>query len=427
MQTSNNTLFYSLLIIVLASFAVGILTQVQQVHAGSEHSLRGWAWIGGASSPAGYAGLGWVGLNSLDDGSSANYGVDVPPTDGDLSGYAWSPYVGWISFEGEGCSSGDPRRTGNSIMGGAQILSLAGNAGNTGYDGCIDLDLTINDGNVTGYSWSDDLGWVWFGGWLPSAELTGNDCDISAGYSTCQGSFTWSIQNASNPEVYNTTRGQLYSTELTGNNVLRTIDYGANTVVARDGATTLKEITVTAECAGGSTWDTTNALCVADTGVCGSATDQAHTAAPTSNLCADGTTLVDMSMKEITAGWEWQCAGASADPADTVSCVAPAVPDIKIEGTPDLIRSGQEADLEVTITADWDLSCEILNAKKDPISIDHFADPSQQTYSGPNIRTRPLIHAQIVTLTCPYPARFDGVSDAATSTRINVVPTYEEI
>jgi hypothetical protein len=57
---------------------------------------------------------------------------------GNISGYAWSDTIGWVSFN---CSDGGP--TGNNICG----TLLYG------------LNADVN-GTVTGYAWSDNVGWI---------------------------------------------------------------------------------------------------------------------------------------------------------------------------------------------------------------------------------------------------------------------------
>ena len=61
------------------------------VEAGSSDNVSGYAWSDT---------IGWVSFNCTDEGDcgASNYGVDVDITNGKLSGYAWSDNVGWISF-----------------------------------------------------------------------------------------------------------------------------------------------------------------------------------------------------------------------------------------------------------------------------------------------------------------------------------------
>jgi len=127
------------------------------------------------------------------DAYGSSYGVSVDPVTGNFSGYAWSPYVGWISFnEYAGCPEGScaPHLaidTGK-ITGWAKALSASGTSG---WDGWISLSctntsficsgylgaapnygLTYNNATkiVSGYAWGDDVvGWMSFDG--PTYEV----------------------------------------------------------------------------------------------------------------------------------------------------------------------------------------------------------------------------------------------------------------
>lgn len=162
--------------------------------------IGGFAWGGGVTSnPSGYGGIGWISMNSMNcdaDGNGfidnancgaigaviAPYAVNIPTSNGDLSGYAWSGDYGWISFNASdvvGCPSGScsARRVGDDILGWARILSIrdaglnAGgwqgwvslsdaNAGGNGY-GLKVSQMDMTGGNPT-YAYSDELGWIDF-------------------------------------------------------------------------------------------------------------------------------------------------------------------------------------------------------------------------------------------------------------------------
>lgn len=174
--------------------------------------IEGWAWGGGVTvNPAGFGGIGWISMSSKNcdtDGNglidnancgiigspTAIYAVNIPTTNGNLSGYAWSEYYGWISFNASdvsGCPSGTctAQRTGDNITGWARILSIrdAGlNAG--GWQGWVSLSgsgygLEVSKMNKTGtiptYAYSDELGWIDF-------SLAG----YSADYRICPSSLT---------------------------------------------------------------------------------------------------------------------------------------------------------------------------------------------------------------------------------------------
>lgn len=158
------------------------------------------------------SGVGWTSMSSSNcdadgDGKSdgtgfcpvagfvmGNYGINIPKatcigSECDLSGYVWNENLGWISFqENSGfpaVSSGDnhahkPRRDGNSLTGWARILSIPQSIGangalnSGGWEGWIRLHsddddnikygIGISNNNMSGYAWSDELGWIDFSG-----------------------------------------------------------------------------------------------------------------------------------------------------------------------------------------------------------------------------------------------------------------------
>lgn len=69
------------------------------IKAGTENA-RGWPW-GGSSDTAGNAtGAGWISMNDLNTGAGGTYSYGVNiPASGNLTGYAWSSNLGYIDFE----------------------------------------------------------------------------------------------------------------------------------------------------------------------------------------------------------------------------------------------------------------------------------------------------------------------------------------
>ncbi|MDD3607655.1 MAG: hypothetical protein PHQ20_02570 [Candidatus Moranbacteria bacterium] len=172
----------------LISFFLGTAIKTK---AGTEHNLVGWLWGGSEDANSGTTtGVGWVSINNIDQtgnpvNGSVNYGVNIPQVDGNLSGYAWSENLGWISFNEAdlaGCPDGaacTARRIGNNLAGWARVLSIkeaysSGNSG--GWQGFIDLsNISINGDALSGYGWNGEtagvgsnyangLGWIDFNG-----------------------------------------------------------------------------------------------------------------------------------------------------------------------------------------------------------------------------------------------------------------------
>lgn len=154
----NKKTFFA--VIFLFSFAC--VAYVSQ--AGTSENGTGWLWGGSDTN------FGWVSMNNTSGGGAVSYGVNIPATDGSISGYAWSENVGWIDFSGAS-------RLGDNIVGSATIKSIADAAGignSGGWLGRVSLSgvaqdnspygVSINPSNNTlsGYAWSDELGWLDF-------------------------------------------------------------------------------------------------------------------------------------------------------------------------------------------------------------------------------------------------------------------------
>lgn len=102
-------MFKSKKIIFILVIAVSFIAVVGKTQAGALDNVIGWSWGGGTEldgvSP--YDGintnLGWISMNSgltLDPtiGLSFSYGVNIPATDDAVTGYAWSENIGYINF-----------------------------------------------------------------------------------------------------------------------------------------------------------------------------------------------------------------------------------------------------------------------------------------------------------------------------------------
>jgi len=189
--------------VIATLFLAGLAIPVQ---AAVSDNVSGYAWSNmyrGAADPAGPHDptIGWISFNSTNcdtDGNGqsnggagcpaagtamANYGVNISPSNGRFSGYAWSENIGWIDFapagpypispnyyacldfpgNGQACDG-----IGNYKAGGwARALSYGG-----GWDGWIKLrgtnygvSVDKSTGKISGYAWSDMvIGWISFSG-----------------------------------------------------------------------------------------------------------------------------------------------------------------------------------------------------------------------------------------------------------------------
>ncbi|MFA6177803.1 MAG: hypothetical protein WC694_02840 [Candidatus Paceibacterota bacterium] len=171
-------------------------------------NMSGYAWS---------SNIGWISFNCTNNNSCAtsNYGVNKDAS-GNLVGYAWSPNIGWIQFGGlssfpigSGTQSINAKINGNNLQGWAKAPSASD--GSSGWDGWISLSgagpnygviLTGND--FSGYAWgSEVIGWINFvsvavdAGPIMSGTLTPatSSCVIASGASTCTVNLSWSIVN----------------------------------------------------------------------------------------------------------------------------------------------------------------------------------------------------------------------------------------
>lgn len=184
-------------------------------------NVTGWAWGGSTdqslvmgtaaqlpfNSPLRATGFGWVSLGSgnTSQGGVPQYGLNVPSGDGAVTGYVWSSNVGWINFQPSGpfpcgapCPQSGVRRESNRLVGWARIEGIRtsfltsftmpngivipnnsgdwegwikfdptyqGSVGGTSYTGVQIIPQTGSTAeDIRGYAWSNELGWIVFGG-----------------------------------------------------------------------------------------------------------------------------------------------------------------------------------------------------------------------------------------------------------------------
>lgn len=161
---------FELVGLVLVLFGVfglsSALTPTPPAVAGTQHNLSGWAWS---------ANVGWISFNCTDTNTcgTADYGVNLDTISNDFSGFAWSDSVGWISFNSAdlaGCPTApcvahmDPNTL--QLSGWAKAITSA----NASWDGFIKLSGTSPNFGVvrdadgsgfTGFAWGGEvIGWM---------------------------------------------------------------------------------------------------------------------------------------------------------------------------------------------------------------------------------------------------------------------------
>ncbi len=146
--------------------------------ADSAHNMSGFAWS---------SNVGWISFNCTNVGScgTANYGVHMNAngwlTGNEASstpGYAWSSNIGWIQFgglsgfpSGSGTYAQNAQVVSGNLRGWARALSHGG-----GWDGWISLSgtapnygVTLSGNSFSGYAWGSTVV-----GWLTFNPSTGN-------------------------------------------------------------------------------------------------------------------------------------------------------------------------------------------------------------------------------------------------------------
>jgi hypothetical protein len=211
---------------------------------------------------------------------------------------------------------------------------------------------------------------------LPAVSLSVSGCStIPVGSDQCSGSINWEFSNILAPQNYNVTSDRIGLIGNTANsgggatavNVPVTLKYGSNQITATANGVNTDRSAIAA-CVGGSVWD------------------------------------------------------AAAVPPQCVAVLA--APTISITATPNLIRNGGIADIEVEIDdAISDLTCTVLGidpvATADPATFNHLhtSNPTSNSY-----RTKSLASAQIIQVSCS-----DGNNTTTKEIRVEVLPKIQEI
>lgn len=157
------------LTIPLIVFSIGFSFSV---NAGSGDNISGYAWS---------ENIGWISFNctNQDTCGTVDYGVDIEG-DGDFSGYAWSENIGWIDFGPAGPYPSTPNYSAClDLPGSGQVCDGVGNYQVSGWaralsysSGWIKLkgtnygvSIDKDTGEFSGWGWSDMIiGWMNFSG-----------------------------------------------------------------------------------------------------------------------------------------------------------------------------------------------------------------------------------------------------------------------
>jgi hypothetical protein len=263
-------------------FVFGITAAFAQTIPASE--LGGYAWS---------SNIGWISLNCKtgdasggDICSTAKYEVALN-ADRTITGYAWSSNIGWIKFGSLGTApvagNSDARVTGTypnlTFQGWARACAgtTSGDCTNTvsrtdGWDGWISLQGATHEirtnaaGMVVDSLTAPQASWAWGNdvvGWIdmysqvvwnaPAATLTGTNCVIPRGASTCNGALDWNFNAFTQTpfSIWDMTPGpgsSLRNDIRTRNAFAVGLQHGTNRFEARIGALVVNSLNLTAAC-----------------------------------------------------------------------------------------------------------------------------------------------------------------------------------
>lgn len=199
-------------------FIVSLTTLVQPAKADVDDNVSGWAWS---------ETVGWISFNCTDREvcPTSDYGVNIDSATGNFSGYGWSENIGWINFAPAGPYPLAPDYSAKFDSGTSKVTGWArAEAYGNGWDGWILLgkeaggwanQVTIDSetGEFHGWAWGDDkVGWISFN----CADRPGNLCQSKSNYkvtaiiaeinlpptATCDDNETWNYcVDSRNPKL----------------------------------------------------------------------------------------------------------------------------------------------------------------------------------------------------------------------------------
>lgn len=179
--STRNVLAVGIIAVLVGAYYLSgsTLFRAPEVKADASQNVSGYAWS---------ENIGWISFNSTNEASGSSYGVNIDPLTGSgvFSGKAWSENIGWISFDTTdltGCPSGVCSArvdwSTGKVAGWARVLSAAGSG--SGWDGWVKLSddsvgvwngngvkISPVDGKFSGYAWggSDSAGVAGVVGWI---------------------------------------------------------------------------------------------------------------------------------------------------------------------------------------------------------------------------------------------------------------------
>ena len=337
--------------------------------------LEGFAW-GAYTQGAGLAGIGWISMNcsNTDTCGTSNYKVQLN-TSGDLTGYAWSSTVGWISFNPAGADS----RSGAGVEAASARATEGSFSDNLNFGGWARVcSVAANPATCSGGMHSNAGGWD---GWI---ALSGT---AAGGYG-----ITMTPTGAAN-EPNNYAWGGLI--------VAGWIDFSPNGTTP----VTYSEIPappqVTFNCPDTSSAigvDVTCTYTVDDATSCQLTNDQGE---PTSSPSASGNSLTVSPATSTTYTLVCTNAEGPSTPADElIEIVLPVAPNPVVDFTvPDIVRSGRAADVGITVTSAGGSTCSLFGPGLTGTPEATFTVPADGSYTD-TFQTANLTNRTNIAIEC---------------------------
>ena len=159
--------------VIIGVLAFGGVISFQDAVAESSDNVSGFAWS---------ENIGWISFNCRNQElseprcASTDYGVNIED-DGDFTGYAWSEHIGWVDFAPSGPYPNNPQYSVRTDTADGQLTGWARalNYG-SGWDGWIKIysaSIDTSTGVFSGWAWgSDVVGWVDLAGSGDGMETT---------------------------------------------------------------------------------------------------------------------------------------------------------------------------------------------------------------------------------------------------------------
>lgn len=113
-----------------------------------------------------------VNTGGIVDFDNFNSNAVVDSETGAVTGYVWSEDIGWIDFSNNGESNPVTVNLSNGVVSGlAYVPNTGGFVDFTNYNS--NVTWNSESGTLSGFGWSEDLGWIDFSGVLLTLPKTG--------------------------------------------------------------------------------------------------------------------------------------------------------------------------------------------------------------------------------------------------------------